>query len=134
MDPIQFKKEKAFAMADAVIGAATEIASISKLLPKSKLRKNVFLKSYNRRPGNKKKTAIALAKVYMAARLTRLQLLQIISQPNPRFNPGSSCAAIIERAPEYIDRNFAAEVMHFKNGTQTLSLQTGKPFTGFEEF
>lgn len=82
------KKEKSLAINEIIVNLAKTVVNITKTLPKDGKR-NPFVKSYNRRPRNKKKRLLATAQVAINTRLAQSQAYIVASQPIPKFQKGS---------------------------------------------
>ena len=81
MDKEQFKRVKLEAIANNIKEAANSIAEALKELPKGKAYKNVFVKTYNRRPMLKQKTKAAKYKIAINTAYYVIQHRVIASQP-----------------------------------------------------
>lgn len=65
-----------------VIDAADSICKQLKQLPRTgKKRRNIFIKSYNRRPNNKRKRAAGYMGIMMTSIISAMQVKQILQQP-----------------------------------------------------
>lgn len=84
-----YKAKKALALAETIIAGAEFISGQIQQLPKSKHRRNIFLKSYHRRPMAKKRTARIMANIAIGSAITATQAEIITSQPIPRFKKGT---------------------------------------------
>lgn len=85
---LEFKKQKALMIAQAIIAAATEISSLASQLgiPQKKIfRKDKF----NRRPMWKRKRATAAARMAITAGVAQAQLQIIMGTPMPKFPQGT---------------------------------------------
>jgi len=82
------KYSKAIAIAESVTETATGIVRELKKLPKGKHKRNVFIKTYNRRPGNKRKRAIVMMNSSMSAMMGAMQVAMIMQTPIPKLKPG----------------------------------------------
>lgn len=75
-----------------VKNTAEAVAKHLKDMPKTGKRRNIFIKTYNRRPQSRKKANNVLALVSMTQMMGAAQLMSIMSQPIPKNNeihPGS---------------------------------------------
>jgi len=81
------KREKSIAIKDTITNLAANISSIAKTLPKDG-KKNPFVKSYNRRPRNNQKRALAFAQIAINTQFAKSQAYMIASQPIPKFKSG----------------------------------------------
>jgi len=55
-------------------------------MPKTdKQGRNIFIKTYKRRPQNKKKRAAVMAKIAVATAVGAMNTMRIISQPIPKY-------------------------------------------------
>lgn len=82
------KIEKQLAIIEAVMHTANMVIDQVKKLPKGKHRKNVFIKSYNRRPGNKRKRARIISGIAMSQYMGAAQIIRIASTPTPKYKSG----------------------------------------------
>lgn len=81
--------EKKLAMFEVVSHTANGITTIFKTMPRTgKKRRNIFVKSYNRRPQNKKKRALIMAQAAMTAVLGAMQLHAVMVRPIQRYQKG----------------------------------------------
>lgn len=65
-----------------VIDAADSICKQLKQIPRTdKKRRNIFIKSYNRRPNNKRKRAASYIGIMMTSIISATQVKQILQQP-----------------------------------------------------
>ncbi len=79
---------KRIEIAQAVMHGATSVADYAKQLPKGEHHKNVFVKTYNRRPMNKGKRAKAMMGMAMSCAISAMRVATIMQQPIPRFIKG----------------------------------------------
>jgi len=98
--------EKQMAIANAIIDAAMSVVSfakdISKLTPTNK-RRNVFVKSYNRRPANKKKRAVLTAQSAINVAMASDRIRAMLSQPQPKKEFLSGGIAVVGDIPHGAD-------------------------------
>lgn len=78
---------------------------INELPRTGKRNRNIFRKTYNRRPGNKQKRAFVMAKMGLSAVMGASQVHLITSQPIPKYYPEGSIgkgglATVGESGPE----------------------------------
>lgn len=84
------KLEKAKAIAASVMATASAITGIARKLPKTnKANRNIFIKTYNRRPGNKITRKMLYAQIALTLYMSRAQIQAVISQPIPKYPRGS---------------------------------------------
>lgn len=76
---------KSASILESVIRTANAINEASKELPQTgKIGRNIFIKSYNRRPRNKQKRAAGMAKIIISAAIGVAQIHLIQSAPVPK--------------------------------------------------
>lgn len=81
---------KQLEIAQQVMNTATVITDLAKQLPKTGKRRNIFIKTYNRRPQNKKKRGAIIAQMALTSVMGAMQVARIASQPIPKFAKGST--------------------------------------------
>lgn len=78
-------------MAEVVINAAIHVVNSVREMPQTgKHKRNIFIKTYNRRPRNKQKRAMAFANIAIHMAISRQQLLRINSQPIAKYLEGEN--------------------------------------------
>ncbi len=82
------KIEKQIEIAQTIKHAALNITSISATIPNTGKNKNIFIKAYNRRPQNKKKTAQAFGKMALSSLFSAIQISTIKDTPTPKYKGG----------------------------------------------
>lgn len=82
--------QKSIRIRDAIIDCAMHTIEIVKQYPQSKYKKNIFVKSYHRRPNTKGKTAALNLRMGLGLMMCRSKIFTIMSQPLPRFPRASS--------------------------------------------
>lgn len=85
----QQRMERSLAIAEAITSTARVISQHALNLPRTGKKRNVFIKSYNRRPNNKKRSAIIVAKMIATTYFGALDILKIQSMPIPKFKNGA---------------------------------------------
>lgn len=91
MGNTRIKIEKSLAIAARAMSAAETITDVLKGMPKTgKQGRNIFIKTYNRRPGNKRKRALILARAGIHSMFASLEIARIISMPIPKNESNSS--------------------------------------------
>ena len=79
------KDEKRIAIIENVFATVEGITSALKDMPRTgKQGRNIFIKTYNRKPGNKRKRAIVVARTALAAAFGAMHALAIVSTPTPK--------------------------------------------------
>lgn len=74
-------QQKRLAIFESVVNTATAVSGFAKQLPNTGKRRNIFVKSYNRRPNNKRKRALLLAQIAWSAHMGAVQIAIVASQP-----------------------------------------------------
>lgn len=83
-------ENKELSIASTVVDSAHRTIELLKQIPKTgKAGRNIFIKSYNRRPQNKKKTRLLMFKVALNTFMTANQILIIQATPMPRYPNGT---------------------------------------------
>jgi hypothetical protein len=82
-------KEKQLTLAYSVLKTAGSLVELVKKLPiTGKVKRNVFIKSYNRRPMNKQKRRLVLSQMAFSAFMGAIDIASIQSKPIPKFKAG----------------------------------------------
>ena len=82
---------KQIAIVESMINSVAIISAQIKRIPKTDKRmRNIFVKSYNRRPMNKQKRANAIACITIQSAISAAQISTIISTPNEIPKEGSN--------------------------------------------
>jgi len=102
MEKQDHKLNKSIAIINAIKEAADTITRHAKDLPKDKFHKNVFIKSYNRRPRNQQKRARAINGMAIAKAKGISQIRIITTQPLPKFKGGGVTGLIDNHEKEEI--------------------------------
>lgn len=82
--------QKSAAIAQTIIETADIITHQLKNLPVPKRKKNVFVKSYSRRPMNRNKTAHTLLGISCTLQVSAFHMAIIQSTPIPKYKPGTN--------------------------------------------
>lgn len=90
----EFKEQKILAIAGVISGLSGSLINAAKDLPKNGKR-NPFRKTYNRRPGNKKKKALFMCQAILITRMAIIDMMRIQAQPFPRFRSGGAMVATV---------------------------------------
>jgi len=118
------KSLKIAALFENTVELAKAISSMMRQLPKVKARRNVFIKTYHRRPMNKGKKAKVMCQIDTQVVYTSIQNRMILSQPIPKFAKGT---IELNKGPEYISsiKNFDAfrNVGFYKPNKENPSLK-----------
>ena len=80
---------KQAAIAEVVMNQAQVIINISKTLPNTSKRRNIFKKTYDRRPNNKSKRALAFVQMAITSAMSAAQIGIIAGQRTPKFKSGT---------------------------------------------
>lgn len=84
-----YKTQRAIEIAETATHTASSIAKSLRQLPKTGKRRNIFSKTYNRRPMKKIKTAAVMLNTAFAAFMGAAQISRIIETPIPKFPQGA---------------------------------------------
>src|SRR5436190_11654809 len=77
--------DKHFMLAQTLINTALSVIDFVKMLPKTgKHKRNIFIKTYNRRPMNKKKRAVIMAQIAMATATGAINVAITMQHPLPK--------------------------------------------------
>lgn len=80
------KLEKQKAIAISILQNAQTVISAIKEMPKTGKRgRNIFIKTYNRRPDNKRKRRKIIARVAISTAISAMQIRAIASTPRRRY-------------------------------------------------
>lgn len=83
--------EKKKVIAETILNSAEILVAQAKRLPNtSKHRRNIFTKSYNRRPQNKQKRLVIMAQMCIDASITSVEILRMTQTPATKFLNGNS--------------------------------------------
>ena len=80
--------DKKVAIIENIVHAASKNIELLKELPKTGKMRNIFIKSYNRRPQSKKKRGLVLMKIATNSYFSAIRQAVIISQPIPKYKKG----------------------------------------------
>lgn len=87
---IDARAAKTKQMFEVTAHTAWNINKVLKDMPRTgKKRRNIFIKSYKRRPQNKKKRALVLARVAMTTFFGSMQMLTVMQTPIPKYKKGT---------------------------------------------
>lgn len=81
--------EKKMLMVEHVNNTALGMADILKSMPNTGKHRNVFIKSYNRRPRTKQRRNLGMIKLQMYVVSRAIGLAIIIQQPIPKYATGT---------------------------------------------
>lgn len=82
--------EKSAAIAQTVIETAGIVTNQLKNLPVPKRKRNVFVKSYSRRPMNRNKTASTILQISCTLQMSAFHMAIIQATPIPKYKPGTN--------------------------------------------
>lgn len=87
---LRHQTDKAIVLLESVLNTAEMINRAVKMLPRTqKHGRNIFTKTYNRRPMNKQKRALGFMHIGIAAALGTVRAISIASMPIPKYLPGT---------------------------------------------
>ena len=85
---------KALELVKSIQVTASSVVNIARQLPKTgKKHRNIFIKVYNRKPGNKKKRAAGMLNMAISSVMGAASIARIVSQPMPKYPRGSYTGA-----------------------------------------
>jgi hypothetical protein len=85
----QQRMERQLAIAEAITSTARVLGEHALNLPRKGKKRNIFIKSYNRRPNSKKKSAVIVTKMIANIYFGALDVLRIQQTPIPKFKNGT---------------------------------------------
>lgn len=87
-----------------VLNTCSSVVNAMNSMPDTSKKRNIFIKSYNRRPQNKKKRRMAIFEVAMSSYIGATQIAITASQPIPKSPniPASGMAVVGDGGPEIV--------------------------------